>query len=186
MLQRILSYSLRHRLIVLLAALILLCLGLRAAVRTPLDVFPEFAQPMIEIQTEAPGLSTEEVERLVTWPLESALSGLPSLITLRSKSVLGLSSVVLLLREGTDLLQARQLAQERLAVEAPRLPSLVHPPVILPPLSSTSRALKIGVSSHKLSQMELSELVRYTIRPRLLAIPGVANVTVWGLRDKQL
>lgn len=186
MLQRILSYSLRHRLVVLLAALILLCLGLRAAVRTPLDVFPEFAQPMIEIQTEAPGLSTEEVERLVTWPLESALSGLPSLITLRSKSVLGLSSVVLLLREGTDLLQARQLAQERLAVEAPRLPSLVHPPVILPPLSSTSRALKIGVSSHKLSQMELSELVRYTIRPRLLAIPGVANVTVWGLRDKQL
>ena len=71
-------------------------------------------------------------------------------------------------------------------MEAKRLPSLAHPPVILPPLSSTSRALKIGVSSPKLSVMELSELVRTTIRPRLLAVPGVANVTVWGLRDRQL
>lgn len=80
----------------------------------------------------------------------------------------------------------RQLAQERLALESPRLPGLAHQPVILPPLSSTSRALKIGISSRKLSQMQLSELVRTTIRPRLLAVPGVANVTVWGLRDRQL
>lgn len=186
MLNALLAFSLRFRVLILVAALLLLLLGIRAARKTPLDVFPEFAQPMIEIQTEAPGLPTEEVESLVTLPLETALAGLPELATLRSKSVLGLSSIVLLLRSGADLLRARQLAQERLALEAPRLPSLARPPVILPPLSATSRALKIGVSSTKLSQLELSELVRYTIRPRLLAVPGVANVTVWGQRDKQL
>ena len=186
MLASIISVALRYRLLSLLCAVVFLGIGLRAANRTPLDVFPEFAQPMIEVQTEAPGLSTEEVESLVTLPLETALAGLPELTTLRSKSVLGLSSIVLLLREGTDLLRARQLAQERLAIESPRLPSLAHPPVILPALSSTSRALKIGITSKKLSQMELSELVRYTIRPRLLAVKGVANVTVWGLRDRQL
>lgn len=186
MLNALLAFSLRFRVLILVAALLLLLFGIRAARKTPLDVFPEFAQPMIEIQTEAPGLPTEEVESLVTLPLETALAGLPELATLRSKSVLGLSSIVILLRSGADLLRARQLAQERLALEAPRLPSLARPPVILPPLSATSRALKIGVSSTKLSQIELSELVRYTIRPRLLAVPGVANVTVWGQRDKQL
>ncbi len=186
MLNAVISFALRFRWLVLAAAILLLIFGVRAASRTPLDVFPEFAQPMIEVQTEAPGLSTEEVESLVTLPLETALAGLPDLTTLRSKSVLGLSSIVLLLREGCDLLRARQLAQERLTVEAPHLPSLARTPVILPPLSATSRALKIGVSSKKLSQMDLSALVRTTIRPRLLAVPGVANVTVWGLRDKQL
>lgn len=186
MLNALLAFSLRFRVLILVAALLLLLFGIRAARKTPLDVFPEFAQPMIEIQTEAPGLPSEEVESLVTLPLETALAGLPELATLRSKSVLGLSSIVLLLRSGADLLRARQLAQERLALEAPRLPSLARPPVILPPLSATSRALKIGVSSTKLSQLELSELVRYTLRPRLLAVPGVANVTVWGQRDKQL
>jgi CzcA family heavy metal efflux pump len=186
MLNALLAYSLRFRVLILVAALLLLLFGIRAARQTPLDVFPEFAQPMIEIQTEAPGLPSEEVESLVTLPLETALAGLPELATLRSKSVLGLSSIVLLLRSGADLLRARQLAQERLALEAPRLPSLARPPVILPPLSATSRALKIGVSSTKLSQLELSDLVRYTLRPRLLAVPGVANVTVWGQRDKQL
>ena len=186
MLSLLVRCALRFRGLVFGAAILLLALGIHAAGTTPLDVFPEFAQPMIEIQTEAPGLSTEEVERMVTLPLEAALAGLPDLTTLRSKSVLGLSSIVLLLREGADLPRARQHAQERLAVEAARLPSLARRPVMLPPLSSTSRALKIGVTSSKLSQIELSELVRTTLRPRLLAVPGVANVTVWGLRDRQL
>lgn len=186
MLSSLIALALRARLLVLAAAVLLLVFGVRAARKLPLDVFPEFAQPMIEIQTEAHGLSTQEVESLVTLPLETALAGLPDLTTLRSKSVLGLSSIVLLLREGSDLMRARQLAQERISVEATRLPSLARVPVILPPLSATSRALKIGVSSKKLSQMDLSALVRTTIRPRLLAVPGVANVTVWGLRDKQL
>jgi CzcA family heavy metal efflux pump len=106
--------------------------------------------------------------------------------TLRSKSVLGLSSVVLIFQEGADLMRARQLAQERLALVAPQLPAAAKPPVILQPLSSTSRAMKIGVSSKTLSQVELSTLARWTIRPRLMAIPGVANVAIWGQRDRQL
>ena len=186
MLSRLIHAALRARLLVLASAALLLLLGVRAARVMPLDVFPEFSRPLIEVQTEAPGLSTEEVEALVTVPLEGALLGVPDLETLRSKSVLGLSSVVLLLREGADAPRARQLVQERLASEAGRLPTLARPPVILPPLSSTSRALKIGVSSTVLSALDLSELVRVTVRPRLLAVPGVANVSVWGQRDRQL
>lgn len=159
--------------------------GLRRLENAPLDVFPEFAPPKVEIQTEAPGLSTEEVENLVTMPLENALNGIPFLDKLRSKSVLGLSSITLLFQPGSDLIRSRQLVQERLAVEAARLPAVARPPVMLSPLSSTSRVMKIGVSSAKLSQMELTELARWTIRPRLMAVPGVANVAIWGQRDRQ-
>ncbi|MCW5559057.1 MAG: efflux RND transporter permease subunit, partial [Verrucomicrobiae bacterium] len=128
----------------------------------------------------------EEVESFISVPLENALNGLAWLKTLRSKSVLGLSSVVCIFEPGTDLMQARQLVQERVATVAPRLPSLARAPVLLPPLSSTSRAMKIGVSSKTLSQMDLSELAVWTIRPRLMAVPGVANVAIWGQRDRQL
>jgi Cu/Ag efflux pump CusA len=105
--------------------------------------------------------------------------------TIRSKSVLGLSSVVLIFEPGTDFLRGRQMVQERLAVEASRLPTVARAPVMLSPLSSTSRALKIGVSSQTLSQMEMTELARWTIRPRLMAVRGVANVAIWGQRDPQ-
>src|SRR5262249_11057591 len=128
---------------------------------------------------------TEEVESLISVPLENALNGTIGLKTIRSKSVLGLSSVVLILKEGTDLMAARQVVQERLAVEASRLPTVAMKPVILSPLSSTSRLLKIGVSSKTLSQMDLTLLAKWTIRPRLMAIPGVANVAIWGQRDRQ-
>jgi CzcA family heavy metal efflux pump len=180
------STSLRLRVIVLALAVALMIIGVRVIRSTPLDVFPEFAPPLVEIQTEAPGLSTAEVESLISAPIENALNGVAQLKTLRSKSVLGLSSVVLIFQEDTDLLRARQLAQERLALVAPQLPAAARAPVILQPLSSTSRAMKIGVSSKTLSQMELSTLARWTIRPRLMAIPGVANVAIWGQRDRQL
>src|SRR4051794_24733487 len=179
------STSLKLRVLVLALSVVLIIVGIRTARRAPLDVFPEFAPPLIEIQTEAPGMSTEEVESLISVPLENALNGTIGLKTIRSKSVLGLSSVVLILKEGTDLMASRQVVQERLSVEAPRLPAVAKPPVILSPLSSTSRLLKIGVSSETLSQMELTLLAKWTIRPRLMAIPGVANVAIWGQRDMQ-
>jgi CzcA family heavy metal efflux pump len=179
------STALRLRVLVLALSIVLMIVGIRTARRAPLDVFPEFAPPLVEIQTEAPGLSTEEVESLVSVPLENALNGTMGLKVLRSKSVLGLSSVVLIFQEGTDLMKARQLVQERLAVEAGRLPAVVKAPVILSPLSSTSRLLKIGVSSRTLPQMDMTVLARWTIRPRLMAVPGVANVAIWGQRDKQ-
>jgi len=181
----LISVSLRQRVLVLALACTLVLLGIHAIRTTPLDVFPEFAPPLVEIQTEAPGLSTEEVESLISVPLENAVNGTSWLKTLRSKSVLGLSSVVCIFEEGTDLMRALQLVQERVATVAPRLPAVAHPPVLLSPLSSTSRALKIGVSSKTLSQMDLSELALWTIRPRLMSVPGVANVAIWGQRDRQ-
>ena len=185
MMSWLVSTSLRLRMLVMALALLLTFVGIRTAQRAAFDVFPEFAPPLVEIQTEAPGLSTEEVESLVTVPIENALHGAPWVKTIRSKSVLGLSSVVLIFEPGTDLLRARQMVQERMAVEASRLPTVAHAPVMLSPLSSTSRALKIGVSSTNLSQMEMTELAKWTIRPRLMAVPGVANVAIWGQRDRQ-
>jgi CzcA family heavy metal efflux pump len=179
------STALRLRVLVLVLSVVLMVVGIRKAENAPLDVFPEFAPPLVEIQTEAPGLSTDEVESLISVPLENALNGTQGLKTLRSKSVLGLSSVVLIFQEGTDLMRARQLVQERLAVEASRLPAVAKTPVILSPLSSTSRLMKIGLSSKTMSQMDMTVLARWTIRPRLMAVPGVANVAIWGQRDRQ-
>lgn len=178
--------ALRLRVAVLALSVLLIAGGISLIPQLPLDVFPEFSPPYVEIQVEAPGLSAEEVENLVTFPLENALVGTPGLQTLRSKSVLGLSWIKLLLHPGADLYRARQLVQERLAAEAPRLPTVSRPPVILQPLSSLSRMMKIGVWSDTLSQRDLTELAVWTIRPRLMAIPGVANVAIWGQRDKQL
>jgi len=180
------STSLRLRVVVVALMAVVLIVGIRIIRETPLDVFPEFAPPYVEVQTEAPGLSTVEVEALVTVPIENALTGTPWVQTSRSKSVLGLSSVVLFFKEGTNLQAARQMVQERLALVAEALPSVAHLPVMLSPLSSTSRALKIGVSSDRLSQMEMTTLAKWTIRPRLMSIAGIANVAIWGQRDRQL
>lgn len=185
MLGQLIHMSVRGRVVVLALCSLLLIHGVVAVRNAPLDVFPEFAPIKVEVQTEAPGLSTEEVESLVTIPLENALNGTQGLDVLRSKSVLGLSSVVMLFREGTDLERARQHVQERVALEATRLPAVARPPVILQPLSSLSRVLKINLSSPSLSQMDLTEISLWTIRPKLMGIPGVANVAIWGQRNKQ-
>lgn len=185
MLSSLVTAAVRGRVVVLALSVLLVGYGARTARNAPLDVFPEFAPPKVEVQTEAPGLSTDEVESLISVPLENALNGTPGLKTLRSKSVLGLSSVVLLFEEGTDVHRARQAVQERVATEAPRLPVVARPPVILQPLSSLSRVMKIGVSSKTLDQRDLSVLALWTIRPKLLSVPGVANVAIWGQRDKQ-
>ncbi len=187
MLSWLVSTALRLRVVVFAASVLLLIVGFRSLRHAPMDVFPEFAPPYVEIQTEAPGLSTQEVESLVSMPLENALNGTAGVKTIRSKSVLGLSSIVLIFTPGTDLIKARQLVQERLTVEATRLPNVARPPVMLQPLSSMSRLLKIGVWSkdQKLSQRDLTVLALWTIRPRLMAIPGVANVAIWGQRDRQ-
>lgn len=186
MLSWIISQSLRQRVLVLALALLLVLAGVRAGSGMATDVFPEFAPPLVEVQTEAPGLSTEEVESLVTLPLELGVNGVPGLVTLRSKSVLGLSSLVMIFAEGSDVIRARQLVQERVAIVAAQLPVNVRAPVLLPPLSATSRVMKIGLSSTTLDRLALSDLVRRSIKPRLMAVPGVANVAVWGQRDRQL
>jgi len=186
MMKWLVSTSLRLRVAVVVLTAILLIAGTRIVSQTRFDVFPEFAPPLVEVQTEVPGLSTSEVEVLVTVPIENALNGVSWLDKVRSKSVLGLSSVVLYFEGGTDIMAARQLVQERLTQLAERLPSVAKPPVILSPLSATSRVLKIGMSSETLSQMEMTTIAKWTIRPRIMAIPGVANVAIWGQRDRQI
>ncbi len=185
MLSQFISSSVRGRVVVVALCGLLVAYGVRAARTAPLDVFPEFAPPKVEVQTEAPGLSTDEVEALVSVPLENALNGTPGLKTIRSKSVLGLSSVVLLFEEGADISKARQDVQERVTAAAARLPVVARPPVVLQPLSSLSRVMKIGLSSKSLSQQDMTVLTLWTIRPKLMSVPGVANVAVWGQRDKQ-
>jgi Cu/Ag efflux pump CusA len=134
----------------------------------------------VEIQTPALGLSSVEIEALITVPLEQAFSGMPGLDIMRSKSVEQLSSILLIFEPDTDLLAARQLVQERLAIVAPTLPNWSAPPFMLPPLSSTARTLKIGVSSDRYSVPELSMITYWKIREQLLRVPGVANVAMWG------
>jgi CzcA family heavy metal efflux pump len=185
MLSWLVTTSLQFRVAVLALCAVLVAVGLRTAERAPLDVFPEFAPPLVEIQTEAPGLSATEVEELVTAPIENALNGTAGVKTIRSKSVLGLSQVVLLFDQGADVIRARQLVQERLATETRQLPAVAKPPIILQPLSSTSRVMKIGVWSDTLSQRDLTVLALWTIRPKLMSCPGVANVAIWGQRNRE-
>jgi multidrug efflux pump subunit AcrB len=141
----------------------------------------------VEIQTEGQGMSSAEVEDLITNPMELVLMGTPELDVMRSKSVNGLSQIVLLFKRGTDLLHARQLVQERLELAIANLPaSAATPPVMLQPLSATSRVMKIGLSSTKYDLKDLSMIAYWTIKFRLLQVPGVANVPMWGERIKML
>ena len=177
--------SLQFRLVMLGIAAALIAFGTERLYRMPVDVFPEFAAPVVEVQTEAIGLSAREVESLITLNLEELLSGVPWLESIRSKSVTGLSSIVMTFKRGTDIVKARQMIQERLTL-AYTLPNVATPPVILQPLSATSRFMMVAISSDKVEPTELSLLARWTIKPKLLGVPGVANVAIWGQRLRQL
>jgi CzcA family heavy metal efflux pump len=182
----IVGSSLKFRFLVVAIAAGMVALGVDRFRAMPVDVFPEFAPPRVEIQTPCLGLSTAEVEELVTIPLEQAFNGLPGLDVMRSKSVEQLSSILLQFERGTDLLLARQLVAERLSIATPTLPTWASPPVMLQPLSSTSRMMKIGISSKELSVTEMSMTTYWKIAARLLRVPGVAHVAIWGERLKML
>ena len=179
MMRWIVGSSLQFRFLVVGAAAAMMVFGITRLREMPVDVFPEFAPPMAEIQTEALGLSAAEVENLVTLNTEELLAGVPWLRAMRSQSVPGMSSVQLIFEPGTNLMRAWQMVQERLILSY-MLPNVSQRPVMLNPVSATSRT--IGVSSKKLSLMELSVLTRWTIKPRLMGVPGVANVSIWGQR----
>jgi len=181
----IIGSSLQFRFLVLGFAAALVVFGTLQIKKMPVDVFPEFAPPVVQVQTEALGLSAAEVESLITLNLEELLSGVPWLKSIRSESVSGLSSIVLTFNRGTDIMKARQMIQERLTL-AYTLPNVAQPPVILQPLSATSRFMMVGITSDKVEPTELSLLARWTIKPRLLGVPGVANVAIWGQRLRQL
>jgi Cu/Ag efflux pump CusA len=186
MLRWIVERSLRARRLVVGATVALALLALWQFKAVEADVLPEFTPPTVEVQTEALGLSAAEVEQLITVPLEQdLLNGVAWLDTIRSESVPGLSSIELIFEPGTPILRARQVVQERLT-QAHALPNVSKPPQMLQPVSSTSRVMMIGLSSTELSAIEQSVLARWTIQPKLLGVPGVANVSIFGMRERQL
>ena len=182
----LISRSVAARALVLAVAAGLVVLGVLQSREAKTDALPEFSPPYVEVQTEALGLSAEEVEQLITAPMENLLlNGVAFLDGIRSESVNGLSSITLIFEPGTDLLEARQVVQERLTQQG-LLAHLTEPPVIVQPLSSSSRVLVVGFRSEQVSPIEMSVLARWTIRPRLLGVPGVANVSIFGQRERQL
>jgi Cu/Ag efflux pump CusA len=186
MMRWIVGSSLRLRVLVLTVAAGIMLVGFAQLREMPVDVLPEFSPPYVEIQTEALGLSAYEVEQLITVPMEQdLLNGVAWLDEIRSESLPGLSRITLIFEPGTDVLKARQVVQERLN-QAHALPQVSKPPVMIQPLSSTSRILTIRLSSDDLSAIDLSVLAHWTIKPRLMGVPGVANVAIWGQRDRQL
>src|SRR5256714_1138302 len=174
--------SLRFRFLVVAAAGAMMVVGSLQIENMRVDAFPEFAPPRVEIQTACLGLSTSDVESLVTVPLEQAMNGIKGLDDLRSKSVPQLSSIELIFKQGTDLLEARQLVQERLANVQNSLPTWAAPPVMLAPVSATSRVMQVGMTSKEHSLIAMSMMAYWTIRARLLRVNGVANVAIWGER----
>jgi CzcA family heavy metal efflux pump len=186
MLTRIVQFSLRHRGVVVVLGAILLAYGEYITTRVRLDVFPEFAPPQVEIQTEAPGLASEEVEQLVTMPLETGLNGAPGLKTIRSQSIQGLSILTLVFEDNTDILRDRQMITERLGEIIARLPQGTGPPLLGPLTSSTSLISVMGLTSTNRTPMELRAFADWTLRPHLLAAPGVAKVDLFGGDVRQL
>ena len=186
MMRWIVGSSLRFRYIIIALSLGLMYFGFQRVRDLPVDVFPEFAPTRVEIQTICFGLSPSEVEALVTVPLENVINGVPGIADLRSKSVPQLSSITAIFKPGVNEMLARQLVAERMALATHNLPTWAAPPHMMPPLSSTSRVMKIGVTSKTRSIMDLSMLSYWTIRARLLGVPGVANVAIWGEQLKML
>lgn len=182
----IIRSSLRLQFLIIIFAAALGVFGIVQLRTMPIDVYPEFNPPLVEVQTEALGLSAAEVESLITVPMEAdLLNGVAWLEQLYSESVAGLSSILLIFEPGTDPIAARQMVQERLT-QTFALPNVSKPPTMLQPLSATSRVMMVGLSSNDLSLIEMGVLARWNIKPRLMGVPGVANVAIWGQRERQL
>ena len=185
-LRQIVSASLRFRLLVVVGAAAILVVGATQVRKAPVEVLPDFTPTTVEVQSEALGLSAGEVEQLITVPLEQdLLNGIAFLQDIRSESVPGLSRILMIFEPGTSVYKARQVVAERLT-QAFANPQVSKPPRMLQPLSSTDRVLIVGMSSRTVSPLQLGVLARWTIAPKLVGVPGVANVSVWGQRDRQL
>jgi len=185
MLNKILSISLQNRLLVLLGAVVLSVAGLYMARTMNVDVFPDLTAPTVTILTEAHGLESEEVEKLVTYQLETAMNGSPNVRRIRSSSAAGISIVWVEFDWGTDIYRARQIVSERIPMVRENLPSGIGAPTMAPISSIMGEIMLLGVTSDSLSPMELRTLSDWTIRPRLKAIGGIANVIVIGGDYKQ-
>jgi CzcA family heavy metal efflux pump len=180
MLVAVVRASLRAPFIVALAAFLVLMYGATTLLRAKYDVFPEFVPAQASVQAEAPGLAPEDVERLVTQTLENAINGGANIESIRSESIQGLSTVNVTFTEGTDVFRDRQLLAERISEAALSLPAGVKTPVLTPMTSSTMDLLKLGFASQSMSPMDLRAFVDWTVRPRLLGVPGVSRAITYG------
>jgi Cu/Ag efflux pump CusA len=182
----ILGSGIRFGRLVVAIAIGLLVIGIAQLRSAPFDVYPEFMPPSVEVQTEALGLSAAEVEQFITVPLEQdLLNGVPWLDTIHSVSMPGLSAIDLTFQRGTNLYAARQMVQERMT-QAHALPNVGSPPIMIQPLASASRVAMIRLSSRQVSLIDMSVLARWKIKPRLMGVHGVAGVSIYGQRDRQL
>jgi len=185
MIAGLVRFSIRYAGVVVVAAATIVAYGIYTLSRANLDVFPEFSPSQVVLQIEAPGLSAEVVEALVTQPIENALAGVPRLDGIRSQSIPGLSVVTVIFEDGTDTYRNRQVVSERLSALATEMPDGVAAPTMTPLTSSASTVLGIGLTSATRSLMELRTLADWTVRPHLLAVPGVAEINVFGGEVRQ-
>jgi len=186
MLQAIVQFSLRFRGVVLTLACVVVAYGVWVAAHAKLDVFPEFVPPQVTVQTEAPGLAPEQVETLVTRPVENAINGLGNQESMRSETIQGLAVITVVFKADTNIQVARQMLGEKLGEIASQLPAGVKPPKMTPLMSSTMDVLKVGLLCEKLSPMELRTIADWTIKPRMLAVTGVAGCSVFGGEVRQM
>lgn len=186
MLSAIVRFSLRFRGIVIALACALLGYGVYSLTQARYDVFPEFAPPQVVVQTEAPGLSPEQVEILVTQPIENAIIGVSGIDTLRSGSVQGLSVITVVFHPSSSIYLDRQVVGERLSTLTGELPSGVHAPVMTPLTSSTSIVMAVGLTWPKHPLMDLTTVADWTVKQRLLAVPGVAKIAIFGEEPRQI
>ncbi|MBH8556199.1 efflux RND transporter permease subunit [Nostocaceae cyanobacterium CENA357] len=180
MLNAILKWSIIQRWIVVLLAIVVTIWGTYNLTQMPLDVFPDFAPPQVEIQTEAPGLAPEEVETLITLPIESAVNGTPGVETVRSSSAVSISVVKVIFKWGTDVYQARQLVTERLQQVQQKLPEGVENPQISPISSPIGTVLQYAFTAETTPLMEVRRLIDRDVTNRLLAVPGISQVIAYG------
>ncbi|KYC34834.1 cation transporter [Scytonema hofmannii PCC 7110] len=180
MLSAIIKWAIARRWLVILGAIVVTLWIFQTIIQMPLDVFPSFAPPQVEIQTEAPGLAPEEVESLVTLPIESAINGTPGVTEVRSSSASGISVVKIIFNWGTNTYQARQLVTERLQQAQSKLPEGVETPQISPTSSPIGTVLQYAFTSRSTSLMELRRIVDWQVTNRLLAVPGVSQVVAYG------
>ncbi len=181
----LIAWSLHNRLIVLAITLVLFVAGGYALQRMSVDVFPEFAPPQVVIQTEAPGMAPQDVETLITYPLESAINGSPGVTAVRSKTSVGLSTIVVVFDAGTDIYLDRQLVNERMQNVLDRLPASAKAPVMLPVTSAVGWLVKYALTSDTVSPEDLRTFSDWEIRPRILALGGIASVVSIGGEVKQ-
>jgi len=185
MLDKLMQISLKNRLIVLIAAVVLLIAGTIISVQLPVDVFPDLTAPTVTLLTEAHGFAPEEIEILITFPIETAVNGASGVRRVRSTSIQGLSTIWIEFEWGTDIFNARQIVNEKLQGIMTSLPEGVDKPIIMPITSIMGEIMLVGLTSEKTSMMKLRTLAEFSLRRRLLAVPGVSQVLVYGGETKQ-